>query len=187
MTILKNIISIGILVLTLVSARAMASDFGFEFGFRQQSGSSVTGTTTKSMVGYQLGGVGHFELTEKLNLRTGFFYVQRPLTVSDDATGNEYKYQLNYFDIPLTLIFKLEDYGGVYFGPVLGLNLDSSCSGGCKAENVTSMITPIQIGASFKIASQTGVDIFFETSSGDMAKNLSSYRAVGVNLLFTFD
>lgn len=185
-----SVLSIGALVLSLLTTQqSKASDYGFEFGFRQQSGSSATGTTAKSQLGYQLGGVGHFDLTERLNLRTGLFYVQRPLVVTVDATGDEAKYQLNYVDIPLTVLFKFEDYGGVYFGPVLSMNLDGSCSGyaGCKAESVAGMVTPLQIGASFKFAPQTGVDIFFETLSADVAKNLSSYRAVGANLLFTFD
>lgn len=165
------------------------ADMGVEVGFRSQSGAGASGTSAKSETGYQAGVVGQFPLSGQLAARAGLMYTQRPLTVTDDTTQQSTKAQLNYFDVPVALMYKFDDAAGVFAGVVLGMNLDSSCSGvaGCKINDPKSMVTPFQLGASFKFAPQVGATVYFETMSGDVAQNLSNYRAVGANLLITFD
>lgn len=171
------------------SAVASAADMGLEVGFRSQSGDGPAGTSAKSETGYQVGIVTAFPLNGALNLRLGYLYTQRPLSVTDDVTGATSKANLNYFDIPVTLLYKFEEYAGIFAGPVVAINLDNSCSGvaGCKINDVKSPVVPIQLGATFKFAPQLGATVYFETSGGDMATGLSNYRAVGANLLVTFD
>lgn len=170
----------------LFGMSVFASDFSFEAGFRQQSGDSVVGTSTSSQVGYQLGGIGLFPISQNLFFRSGLFYTQRPLLVS--TSGVESKYNMTYFDIPATLMYKFEDYGGAYAGIVAGMNLDHTCSGvgSCLVADSKSMITPFVFGASFRFAPQIGLNIFFE-STGDVARDLKSFRAVGANFTFSVE
>lgn len=178
--------------ITFVVSASWASDFNAEVGFRQQSGDAASGITAKSEVGYQLGMTGHFELNGPLMLRTGLLYTQRPITIQlDSDKSSEAKIAFTYFDIPLALMYKFEDYGGAYIGVVAAVNLDKTVSGtgsfaSLKASDVKSMITPFILGAAFKFAPNLGVNIYFE-SGGDVAQDQKNYRAVGANLMVSFD
>lgn len=178
--------------LVLIASSAFAAgDFGIEAGIRQQSGDSdAANTTGKSEMGFQFGGVAAFQVNGPLYIRTGMLYTQRPLTLNSTvAFGvNEYKVTMNYVDIPVALMYKFEDYAGVFAGVSLAMNLDASTSnGGGKIEDIKSPYIPLLLGATFKFAPQLGGTIYFETGNGDVAKGLKNYRAVGANLLITFE
>lgn len=178
---------LALLVTTLFSFTTMASDIGVEVGFRQQSGDTQSGSTT-TQTGYHVGGVGTFDLSGPLLFRAGFEYVQRPLTTTVSSVDN--KYTMNYFDVPVGLLYKFSDYGGVFGGISIANRLDGSCTasaGTCSVVNPKSMITPFQLGASFKFAPQMGMILIYENMSGDVAQGLSNYRAVGANFFITFD
>lgn len=180
-------------VLTIAFS-ALAADFGIEAGFRQQSGTvTTTGISTKSEVGYSFGVSTFLPMQDRFGLRTGLAYTQRPLTIEVDspATGSG-KANLTYFDVPVLLALKFEDYASVFAGPVVSLRLEESFSGSGalasqKIQNAKSMVIPIQFGASFKFAPQLGATVFYETIPGDVADDIGSYRAVGANIVFTYD
>ena len=172
---------------------AAASDYGVEIGFRSQSADTASTTeTTKAGVGYQMGASGSFQLGGALNLRTGLMYVERPIKLAAVSTTDTADVRLTYFDVPVTLSYKFEDYASVYAGVALSLNLSNTISGtgylaASKITNAKSMLVPITFGAAFRFAPQMGVNLFFETIPGDLADNYKNYRAVGANFLFYFD
>lgn len=173
---------------TLVSVYSSAMGFGLEGGFRQQSGDVAAGASTTSQVGYTLGAVGYFDMTEKFAFRSGIAYTQRPLKVTNDVTKNSATVSLTYFDIPIGIMLKFEDWMGAYVGTALSLNLDKSSDNTnvVKLENVKSLVVPIQLGVTFKFMPELGLNLYFE-SFGDVADGLKSYRSVGANLLFTME
>lgn len=172
--------------LGLMSSFALAEiDYGLEVGVRQQSG-DIVGGSTKSQMGMQFGATAHFPLSGPLHLRTGMLYTQRVLTLSGTP---ENKVSMNYLDVPVALMYKFEEYAGVFAGISLGLNLDKSADVGTVTD-VTSPLTPFLMGVSFKFAPNLGATLFYESSSGAVAKigqELKDYRAVGANLMITFD
>lgn len=173
---------------------AQASDFGIEGGFRSQSGSyNVSGYSTGSKTGIQVGGVGHFELSGPWYLRSGLFYTQRPieLMLNSPLSGSA-DLMFTYFDLPAQIMYKFEDYGGVFIGPMVSMLLEKKASGsgglsGLTITEANSMVIPIQLGATFKFAPQMGATLYYEMMAGGVAKDLDTFRAVGVNFLFTFD
>jgi hypothetical protein len=179
------------LVLTLLSSSAFADyDFGLEVGVRQQSGEVDSSTASaKSQMGLQFGGFVVIPIANAWHVRTGMLYTQRPLKVESDLTGDETKITMSYLDVPVALMYKFEEYAGIFVGTSLGFNIDSSSDDKSvlKVEDVTSPLIPMLFGASFKFAPDLGVTLYFETSSGDVAKGLKNYRAVGANLQITFD
>lgn len=187
-------ILIGLFVFSF-SALATAADFGLELGFRQQSGNidNMTGVSAKSQVGYALGLTAFIPFQGPLGLRTGLSYTQRPLLIEADAgSPGDMKINLSYFDVPLTLAYKFEDFASVFGGVALGLNLENGVSttgsfDGRKLQDTKSVIVPVVFGATFKFASQLGATVFFETVPGDVAKDVNGYRAVGANLVLTYD
>ncbi|MGZ3769421.1 MAG: outer membrane beta-barrel protein [Bdellovibrio sp.] len=170
-----------------LSSAAMADvDYGLEVGIRAQSGDSKTaGATTDSQTGMQFGATGHFVISGPWHLRTGLLYTQRPLTVKN--LGVEDKITMNYVDIPLALMYKFEEYAGVFAGVSLGMNLDKNASSGTAVTDVTSPLIPFLVGASFKFAPNLGVALYYESSSGDVSNLTKNYRAVGANLMITLD
>lgn len=174
-------------LLVFFSLQSQAQYLGLELGIRQQSASSPDGTVSSSM-GYQFGGTGAVAIAEKVLFRSGFLYTQRPVTV---ATGGvNYDYHFNYLDVPLTLMWKFTDYGGIYAGVNLGLIVSADCdncqTGAYPPPPTKSTITPFVIGGSFKFAPDFGVDVYYESVS-KIIDRITSGTAVGANLLITFD
>jgi len=177
-----------------LSGISMAADFELEIGFRQQSGdTSLTDYTSTSQNGIQGGAIGLFPLNENLYFRTGMLYTQRPLVLkptASGATGSEITNSINYLDVPLTVMYKVEDYGGVFVGLTLANQFDKSCSSSastCTIDDIKTPLLPFIFGGTFKFAPQVGATLYFETYGGDVAKNLKNYRALGVNLFFSFE
>lgn len=181
-----------VLVTLLATSTVYAFDFGIEFGVRSQSADVDSPASAKSQMGLQFGATTGLPINEMLSIRTGMLYTQRPLVV--DSGGNEYKYTANYVDIPLQLLYRVEEYAGVYVGVSVAMNMDKNCSGvsGCTFESLKSPLVPLAFGAVFKFAPQIGGSIQFETASGEAAKgstvgSLENYRAIGANLIVFFE
>lgn len=157
--------------------------YAIEAGVRQQSGDTDSSASTSSQTGLQFGATANIQMKDKLHLRTGMLYTQRNLTV--DTTPNN-KVELSYLDIPVTLMYMFEEYAGVFLGVNLSLNLDKKASEG-SVTGLKSEMLPLVFGASFKFHPDFGVSIYYESASGKVADGLKDYRAVGANLLITFD
>lgn len=171
----------GLLFSILISFSAQAADVAIEVGVRSQSGDVESPASAKSQMGFQLGATAAFEVSGAWNFRTGMLYTQRPLTV--EVSGNETKNSMNYLDVPVTLLYKFEDYAGVFGGVNLALLFDKSS----EVNDAKSMLTPLVFGATFKFAPQIGGTIYFETAAGEAAQGLENYRAIGVNLAISFE
>lgn len=182
-------IGLKVVVLTvLVSIISSANGFGIEGGFRQQSGDVDPAYSASSQVGYTLGAVGFFDLTDSIALRSGLMYTQRPLKVSVNSTQDSATVNLTYFDVPVGLMLKFEDWMGAYAGVAVSINLDKSSSNSnvVNLKNTKSLVVPFQLGVTFKFLPEIGMNLYFE-QFGDVADGLKSYRSVGANFLFTMD
>ncbi|QDK36334.1 outer membrane beta-barrel protein [Bdellovibrio sp. NC01] len=189
----KLILSV-LLVLGSISSVAMADvDYGLEVGIRSQSGDAdATGSSTTSQTAIQFGGIIHYPISGGWHIRSGMLYTQRPLIVKTSGSTVENKVSMNYLDVPVAIMYKFEDYAGIFGGVSLGMNLDKSCDApNCVVTDVKTPILPFIFGASFKFAPQLGATIYFESYGDTVAKsppdNLKNYRAVGANLLITFN
>lgn len=173
-----------LVLLASISAKAVNySDAAFELGFRQQNGTVTGATDEKAKIGYQVGVSGSLPITDILSFRSGLFYVEKAIEL-DTTPKTEYKF--TYFQVPVTLMAKLIDNLGVYAGVNVDFNLGEDCpTNSC--QNVESMTTPFVLGAAFKFAPQMGANLFFESGSGEVADDIKDFKAVGVNLMITFD
>jgi hypothetical protein len=180
---------LSLLVALLFSQVLLAADLAMTVGTRQNSVSAASvGALDKSGMGYQFGGLAFIPMTDALSVRTGFIYAKRNFTLT--VAGVTSDYDFNYFDIPMTALFRFSDFGGVFAGVVFGLNLTDDCTlstgASCSANGVNTTVTPLTVGASFKFAPQLGGEIYLETG-GELSSDAKSYRAVGASLLVTFE
>lgn len=171
-------------VVTLVSLNSSAQYMGLEVGVRQQSVSAeAAGVGTNTEMALQFGLAGAFPISEALLFRTGFLYTQRPITVKGTP---DIKYTFNYLDIPLTLMWKFNEFGGVYGGVNLAMVASADCSN-CGAASVDKKsLMPLVIGGTFKFAPNLGIDVYYEMAN-QINDSFKEGRAVGANLLVTFD
>ena len=153
-----------------------------EGGFKWNSGSLRGSSSDRQKLGFQVGVSAVIDLNEKFGIKSGLFYSERPFE-SVDTVGTVIQNKLNYFEVPVFLMYKLEDYAGVYVGPSLGVKLSSDYA----ITGVKDIVVPITFGAQFKFMPNLGLNVFFETVPGELATGLENAHAVGVNLLFTLD
>ncbi len=186
---MKKIIALVMFSLLSSAAYAASPNVSYsmpavELGFKWNSGSYDStlnpGVSDKQEIGFQVGASTVFDFAPSFGLKTGLFYSERPFTA--EASGVTAKSKATYFEVPAFFMFKFEDYAGVYVGPSLAVNL-----GHDNLTETKSLVVPITFGAQFKFLPNMGANIFFETVPSEIAKGIKSSRAVGVNLLLTFD
>lgn len=155
-----------------------------EAGFRWNSASLSGADSNKQVIGFQLGVSAVLNFNEKLGLRTGLFYTER--SFESNFVGSTGKGKITYFEVPAQLMLKLEDYAGVYVGPVLAVKLGDEYNSG-KLTGIKEIIVPLVFGAQFKFHPNLGANVFFEAVSGSLASGVDNSRAVGANLMLTLD
>lgn len=180
----------------LSQSYATAEDMGLLLGFRSQSGEIASESyTTSSRTGYQLGGIASLDVSKPLMLRLGFMYTERPVhgKLELGTLSGEADFRLTYFDFPVALAFKIDEYISLFGGLALSVLLENSVSSatgdlrGAKISDAKAMIFPLQIGVDFRFAPQIGGNVFFEAHPSEVAKDLKNYRAIGLNFIYFLD
>jgi hypothetical protein len=185
---MKKLLSIGLIFISLTTfakSSPTAPDYSMpslEVGFKSNTVSIQSSTSNTQVTGYQLGVSGVLNFSEKFGLKTGLFYTERPFKA--EFSGATVDGKVTYFEIPAFLMYKIEDYAGVYAGPSLGIKLGDE--GSPALTSVKSMVVPLTIGAQFKFLPNVGLNFFFE-GAGQLATGVENSRAVGINLMFVLD
>lgn len=185
---MKKLLLIGIFfssVTTFAVRSPTAPDYSMpalEVGFKSNTVSIQSSTSNSQVTGYQLGVSGVLNFSDKFGLKSGLFYTERPF--KSDFSGTTVDGKVTYAEIPAFLMYKIEDYAGVYAGPSLGIKMGDE--GSPALTSVKSMVVPLTIGAQFKFLPNFGLNFFFE-GAGELAKGVENSRAIGVNLMFTLD
>ncbi|PWU14890.1 MAG: hypothetical protein C5B49_12555 [Bdellovibrio sp.] len=187
---------IGVLLLTtgicLDIASAQAQDVGIVAGYRSDYADGDANVTVSSKGNFQGGVVVKFGLSSSLLLRSGLMYTQRAYGFQVPALSLNGTIQGSFFEIPVGLLYKFSDYGGVFGGvaPSFGLAKTCSIDGSSQACTIggqsTSPMT-IQFGASFKVAPQFGFELYYEQMLAAYADSVKSPRALVLQAMVTFD
>jgi len=161
---------------------------GIEGGFKWSSADVENADSTKSRIGYMVGGTAVFDIAPEFGLKTGLLYNERPFESTMTVLGNSVNVngKVSYVDVPVFFMFKFEEYAGIYIGPSLSMKLADEVSSG-KLQNVKGMVVPLTVGGQFKFTPNLGLDFYFETVTSEIADGIKNTRAVRANLLITFD
>lgn len=189
----KKLLTAATVIFSMVSvahAEVAYSMPALEVGIKMNTMDGDGATSNKQAQGFQGGGSMVFDFGDSgFGLKTGLIYSERPFKF--ETTGVTTEGKITYFDIPLHVMFKFEDYAGIFLGPSFSTKLGDECEvtggGACTLTSIKSSIMPITFGAQFKVAANFGLSLFFETASGEIAQGIKDSRAVGANLLFVFD
>lgn len=156
-----------------------------EVGFKWSSANLTGADSNKQTLAMQLGGSGVLNLTESFGIKSGLFYTERAFK-SEFPGGVTGEGKITYFEVPVHFMFKLEDYAGIYLGPSAAIKLGDEFKPG-SLTGIKDMVVPLTFGAQFKFHPMLGLNVFFETVSGELARGVENSRAVGVNLMFMLD
>lgn len=184
------ILQVGLMVAALlVSSMSFAQDVGVVAGIRNDNADGKNGIDIQGKTGFGAGVVAKFEVSGPLQIRTGFLYTQRAYDLTlPGAPASSGELKMTYVEIPVGVLWKFSDYGGVFAGPAISLNLSKECPGGsCSGSDVNSSPLAIQFGGSFKVAPQFGFEVYYETMTSALAKNVESGRGLVANVMITFD
>lgn len=169
-----------------LSNLAQAQDIGFNVGLRADSASPANSSYTISgQNALTFGSVIKSLISDKIALRYGLQYTQRQYQIEQSNLTQTHKF--TYFEIPVGILYQLNEFGGLFLGPSLGLGLEKNCGPGVSCIGFNSSYVSMQFGASFKFAPQMGVEVFYESGLSAVTRDIQSPRAVGLNLLITFD
>lgn len=156
-----------------------------EVGFKWSSANQTGAESNKQSLAMQLGGSGVLNLSDSFGIRSGLFYSERAFK-SEFIAGVTGEGKITYFEVPVHLMFKLEDYAGIYLGPSAAIKLGDEYKPG-SLRDVKDFVVPLTFGAQFKFHPMMGVNVFFETVTGELARGIENSRAVGVNLMIVLD
>jgi hypothetical protein len=118
----KSLLVVVCAVLSLVSISAFAAaapGMGYMVGFKNAD-YDVDGSETTSKPGLMAGVITVIEMGG-LNLRTGGYYAERKGETEGATTDTEFS--ISYVDVPVTALFNMNDYFGVFAGAVAGLKV----------------------------------------------------------------
>lgn len=173
----------------IFSHKTWAQDLGVTVGVTQDSADTATILgNNQPNTGMYVGGLGILPFSQRFALRSGFVYSKHNFKFS--LNGVDTNYSFTNFDVPATLMFRISDTGGVFAGPLLRFNLSSTCDqagSSCSVGSPQSTLIPFTVGASFKMAPQIGMEVYYETSSSSLATYVNNPRAMGVSLLIFFE
>ncbi len=189
--------AVSLVVMLLISSHAFAqisySMPAIEFGIKSNSVDHELAVSNRQANGYQ-GGLSVVinlsnEADADFGTRTGLFYSERPFK-NELSNSQTFEGKITYVEFPFQLMFKFEEYAGVYVGPSYSSKLGDDCEGlgcGMGLTEIKSTLIPITFGAEFKIFPYVGVNLFFENVSGGIAQSLKNSRAIGLNLMIIAD
>lgn len=170
---------------TLAESGGARYDMGVLAGYRINDASSRTsGVSVDGEGTFQIGGLAFIPFREKLVLRTGFIYALRNFETKAGSTTSEVEYA--HFDVPVTAMYTISDFGGVFFGPGFALKVKDDC-GGQDCPGAKSLVMPLSFGGHFKIAPQVAAEFYYETVSGKFDDGIKDPSAVVFNAIITFE
>jgi hypothetical protein len=170
---------------SLAASLAHAKDINIVGGLRYDSAKSQTvGTDTEGRIGFQGGGIAHFDLSEHFFVRSGMLFTVRRFEVSRGATIQS-KPSWYYFEVPVGLLYRHNELFGAFAGLNLGVHVGTTCSIGT-CPDAKLLPTGFQVGGTLQATEHIGLEAYYEQGFVELASEVDTPRAVAVQVLFNF-
>lgn len=144
----------------------------------------VDSGSASSASGY-LAGVWFFNpISDSLEGRIGAWYVQRSFQVTEAGTSTTCN--LNNLEVPLTIGFSPAESFSLFGGLQASVNSGHSCSNNGKLTGVKGFDIGGTLGATIKIVSEFGIEIF-AVSGGKVADGIKNSTVTGINLIYLIE
>jgi hypothetical protein len=174
-----------ILAVTLLSFCVRAEEMHLVAGMRSDSADATTsGSNVDGKANFQAGGIGYWDTSDNLKLRSGLVYTQRSYDVQSGSTVVS-EPRLSYLDIPISGLFKINDFAGAFAGLNGSFNINKDCgSGSCTGVNTFPIAG--QLGGAFEIADRLGLELYYEHGLTKIADDIENPRVFVGQLTYAF-
>lgn len=184
---MKNILVLAALLVS-VSSFAEVKKAG-EFGIRMNK-AFAPGAESKDHLSPSVGVILTLMGDQNFGLRSGGVFTAKTTRVEDAATKTIEIKNVSYFlDIPVTLVYKLNDLFQGYAGFDMGIKLVSDCTVnvagvGCNLVDEKDIVFQPNFGVDMTVMPGTKVGVFYETET-EYAKDFKQ-SAYGVKAGYDF-
>lgn len=174
----------------------LAYEVGIIAGIRQTDVELDTSDAdTSSGTGLQAGVLGLMEVGNGWNVRAGGIYSTRSFDVKVGDLKDEVT--LTYLDVPLTVMYLVNETFGFFGGLNLGLQVGDDCdqsgsgSGNCDyGDDATGVIYSLQLGGQFRFVPNMGLELTYDLGMSDVWEGddvtLEKASGVAANFLYLF-
>lgn len=113
----------------LISLPTQAADLNFIYGLNQSyfRSSDASDPSYDPSIGVTFGTLLFGDWTPSVGYRTGIYFTQRVTTISVGPANAHFN--IGYLDIPLTVMYRLNEKYGVFAGAVPAIKTSSDCTG----------------------------------------------------------
>jgi len=175
----------------LMGGLAHAQQYGIVAGLNSSKfkTSGASSTTWDRKIGLNVGGQFLFPINESIELRTGGTFIQKTSSITSGSVTVDFT--LTYLEIPLTVIFNVNETVGIIAGLNLDLKLSDSCSGtnvvSCKINSPKSMSYGATVGGRFNISGPHAIEALFEMGLADIFNQTKLDNNINIQYAYKFD
>lgn len=153
-------------------------------------GGNPTAYTVSDGTGFKLGFIGLIDYTADVSFRSGAIFTQRKFSLNLNGT-KAYDLEIDYLDIPLSALYKFNEYAGVFGGAVMSVQVASSCKGAstsCTMSDVKSLIYGLEVGGHFVFVPNFGLEVSYLLGMSDVQGDANTMfkNASGVSATFMY-
>ena len=169
----KTIIIFSLLTAVIISKAQVSAGFGIKGGLNLATFSSDNSTNFKSKAGFNAGGLVHIHVSKYFAIQPEAMYSSQGAKLT--VAGTEYKYNVNYINIPVLLQFMAGQGFRVETGPQLGILADANVKSGNVTVNnkngYQSTDFSWAVGLGYLSSSNLGADIRYNLGISDIDKS----------------
>lgn len=137
-------------------------------------------------LGFEGGVTAHFDIQDKFLLRTGAGFVQKKS--STQVLGSSIDLEFSYLEVPVTVLYDINDSVGLIGGLNFDIKLSDSCGSSvltsCSVLDAESLVFNLVLGAHIKLSEESRIEPLIEilglsdVASGTKIGNSLSLRYI---------
>jgi hypothetical protein len=179
----------------MVSANAMAQDYGLTLGVHQTTATVDTGTSAASFpagsvsgrLNFDLGLTASFELVPNFRFRSGVLYDTRAFDYKLANGAGTFSFNYAYVDVPVNVQYNFTPMVGIYGGLIVGIKASDSKTtptGFVYDGSMKSMYPLVNLGVNFMFNNMFGFDLYGEDGLGEFADHMKNYQTIGMHFIY---
>jgi opacity protein-like surface antigen len=151
----------------VVEVEETSSDVGIHFGLKGGVNFASVSTTDDltnpdARVGFNIGAVVAYDVTEKFGVQLELLYSQQGFTYEADGSNGNQTAELDYINIPVMFGFTVAEGLTLQAGPELGFNTRAKYTADNASETIIEYINTVNFGAGAGLQYELDFGLFFQ-------------------------
>jgi len=193
----KIFLSLSIIALA-IGAQAQSVKFGVKAGLvgsnateKETVGNVTNSVTLDTKIGFYAGGLMELSVSNQFAIQPELFFTTMGGKLTE--SGDEFKLDLNYINLPVLAKYKFTPAFSVYAGPQVGFLMTAKAKSGGESVDIKEVFKGVDfsgvLGVGYTLTSGVGFDARYQVGFANVAKNTGSTVknnafAVGIHYFF---